>query len=219
MPDALERTVLQQRANPPERDRQASASDGSHTRSSPLGGDADLEKNAYSIMSFFAKELHRFNAKSSGSTGNGISSSDDAAEHSQRTKRRRLNDYDEPLSPMSSGGPALPDEGLLQSVLQAYFSHVHPWIPILHEARFRRRLAEPAMRRPLKVLLHAMVLSASRYIADEDSASAAFGSLQQRTQVRDWIVADAMKNFNVESLQALIIVAFNDASLHSMLYP
>ncbi|KAI8173593.1 hypothetical protein KHU50_004594 [Colletotrichum sp. SAR 10_65] len=71
-------------------------------------------------------------------------------------------------------------------------------------------LACNCCRRPLMVVLHAMVLAASRYIADEDTATTAFGAPQQRVMARDWVVSQAMKHLTVESLQALIIVAFND---------
>ncbi|KAF4906991.1 hypothetical protein CGCVW01_v012686 [Colletotrichum viniferum] len=63
--DALERTVHQQRANPPDRDRRQSGSDNSPNRDTP-GSTTELEKNAHSIMSFFAKELRNFNAQASG---------------------------------------------------------------------------------------------------------------------------------------------------------
>ncbi|KAI8278809.1 hypothetical protein K4K56_012992 [Colletotrichum sp. SAR 10_98] len=71
-------------------------------------------------------------------------------------------------------------------------------------------LACNCCRRPLRVVLHAMVLAASRYIADEDTATTAFGAPQQRVMARDWVVSQAVKHLTVESLQALIIVAFND---------
>nr|XP_036589757.1 C6 transcription factor [Colletotrichum truncatum]KAF6801762.1 C6 transcription factor [Colletotrichum truncatum] len=208
--DALERTVHQQRVNPPDRDRRQSGTDSSPIRESPHGSSAELEKNAYSIMSFFAKELQKFNSKTAGSFGEG-KTSHETDNQPPRAKRRRLDDHDEvqPLV-LGIGTPSCPDEDELQTVLQAYFSHVHPWIPILHEARFRRRLAEPSEFEALRVVLHSMILSASRYISDEEVAAAVFGSPQQRIGVRDWIVSQAMKHLTVESLQALIIVAFND---------
>ncbi|KAF4844046.1 putative transcriptional regulatory protein [Colletotrichum siamense] len=203
--DALERTVHQQRANPP--DRRQSGSDTSPNRDTP-GSTTDLEKNAYNIMSFFAKELQKFNAKSSGPiSGAHLQGGDDQL---PRTKRRRLENHDEAYPSRGSNMLVLPEEEILQVVFQAYFSHVHPWIPILHEATFRRRLAEPHDFEALRVVLHAMVLAGSRYIADEDTATTAFGNPQQRVMARDWVVSQAMKHLTVESLQALIIIAFND---------
>lgn len=159
-------------------------------------------------MSFFAKELQKFNAKSSGPiSGAHLQGADDQL---PRTKRRRLENHDEAYPSRGSNMLVLPEEEILQVVFQAYFSRVHPWIPILHEASFRRRLAEPHNFDALRVVLHAMVLAASRYIADEDTATTAFSTPQQRVMARDWVVSQAMKHLTVESLQALIIVAFND---------
>ncbi|KAJ0296005.1 hypothetical protein COL516b_012064 [Colletotrichum fioriniae] len=161
-------------------------------------------------MAFFAKELHKFNSKSRSSS----SEQRTQTESPGRAKRRRLDDH-EPINIAFTGDsspalPVLPEEEDLEIVLKAYFAHIHPWIPIIHEARFRRRLREPGDDKPLLAVLHAMVLSASRFISDEDVATKLFGTHQQRSITRDWIVSTSMKTFNVESHQALIIVAFND---------
>ncbi|KAK1633802.1 hypothetical protein BDP81DRAFT_482866 [Colletotrichum phormii] len=208
--DALERTVHQQRTKSTSRDKRRSELNHSPNQDSANGTNGGLENSAYSIMAFFAKELHKFNSK------NGSSLGEERAEIESlgRAKRRRLDDQ-EPINIAFTGGsspglPALPDEEDLEIVLKAYFAHIHPWITIIHEARFRRRLREPAEAKLVLAVLHAVVLSASRYISDEDIATSVFGSHQQRTMTRDWIVSTSMKTFNVESHQALIIVAFND---------
>ncbi|TEA13441.1 Citrinin biosynthesis transcriptional activator mrl3 [Colletotrichum sidae] len=206
--DALERTVHQQRANTSVGDRRQSASDSSPNRDSPRIGHQELEKNAYSIMSFFAKELQKFNDKASGSL---VDESLPQEEHRlYRTKRRRVDEFHEAQSQLGSGCPSLPNEAALQILLQAYFSYVHPWIPILHEARLRRRLAEAAGYKALGVVLQSMVLAASRYIADEDVSASIFGPPQRRAVIRDWIISQSMRSLTVENLQALIIISFND---------
>lgn len=209
--DALERTVHQQgRTNNTTRERsghpEAEHSPGQEDSPDTNGG---LEKNAYNIMAFFAKELQKFNSS------NKKLADDERRQHREapeqqptRAKRRRINDG-EP-SVVAGSIPALPDAETIQVVLRAYFSHVHQWIPMIHEARFRRRLEHSSEADALDVVLHAMILSASRYIDDEDVASSLFGSVQQRDTVRDWVVSNAMRNLSVESHQALIIVAFND---------
>lgn len=57
-------------------------------------------------------------------------------------------------------------------MLQAYFANVHPWIPMLHEGRLRRRLADEEEYQKLGVVLRAMVLVAAKYIQDENVAKA-----------------------------------------------
>ncbi|PNH30987.1 hypothetical protein BJF96_g5740 [Verticillium dahliae] len=54
------------------------------------------------------------------------------------------------------------------------------------------------------------MFSASRFIEDVEIASAWTLPYEQQMNARDWIVAEAMKSPSVESLQALVIVAFND---------
>ncbi|KXH50349.1 hypothetical protein CSIM01_05407 [Colletotrichum simmondsii] len=208
--DALERTVHQQRTKNTSRDRRQSESNHSPNQDDANGINSGLEKNAYSIMAFFAKELHKFNTKG----GSSFSEESAQTESPGRAKRRRLDGH-EPINIDLTGNssptsPVLPDEEDIEIVLKAYFAYVHPWIPIIHEARFRRRLREPGEAKLLLAVIHAMVLSASRYISDEDVATNLFGAHQQRSITRDWIVSTSMKTFNVESHQALIIVAFND---------
>ncbi|KAG7054792.1 hypothetical protein JMJ77_0007266 [Colletotrichum scovillei] len=208
--DALERTVHQQRTKNTSSDHRPSESNHSPSQDDANGINSSLENNAYSIMAFFAKELHKFNSKSGGL----LAEERTEAESQVRAKRRRLDDH-EPTNSTSTGdssptSPVLPDKEDLEIVLNAYFAHIHPWIPIIHEARFRRRLREPGEAKLLLAVLHAMVLSASRYISDEDVATSLFGAHQQRRIARDWVVSTSMKTFSVESQQALIIVAFND---------
>lgn len=112
--------------------------------------------------------------------------------------------------PIRLNVPSLPDGDVLDGVLRAYFAHVHPWIPMIHEGRFRRRLADPDDHPRLHVILHSMILVASRYIEDVDSAVALTVSREKQEQVRDWIIAQAMRDLSVENLQALTMVAFND---------
>lgn len=162
-------------------------------------------------MTFFAKELQRFNNKEARPVA--ISNEHhpyEPSDQSTRAKRRRRNDGEPSPVSFIDTSPALPDEESLQIVLQAYFSHIHPWIPIIHEGRFRRRLAESSELEAINVVLHSIILAASRYVNDEDVAISVYGSPQHRALIRDWIVSNAMKDLSVESLQALIIVSFND---------
>ncbi|TQN63655.1 Tropolone cluster transcription factor tropK, partial [Colletotrichum shisoi] len=208
--NALERTVhQQQRSNNTAREGGHPEAEHSPGREDSPDTNGGLEKNAYDIMAFFAKELQKFNSSNKTLADDGRRQPRDAPERQPtRAKRRRINDGEPGVA--AGNVPALPDAETIQAVLRAYFSHVHQWIPMIHEARFRRRLEDSGEADALDVVLHAMVLSASRYIDDEDVASSLFGSVQQREAVRDWVVSNAMRNLSVESHQALIIVAFND---------
>ncbi|KAB8244933.1 hypothetical protein BDV35DRAFT_381923 [Aspergillus flavus] len=88
----------------------------------------------------------------------------------------------------------LPPDNLINGILDAYFSVVHPFIPILHEPLLRSRLRDPAERPKLIPLLHAMMWSTSHP-----------GALQKS---RDFVVLSSIDNLSVESAQSLIIIAF-----------
>ncbi|KAM0275863.1 hypothetical protein ACHAQH_007335 [Verticillium albo-atrum] len=203
--DALERTVSQQAARP-ERD---SAPSSLATPSRDASSHQDTDKSAYGILSFFAKELQRFNNE----RPEAVPAQPPRYEEPRppaRAKRRRADSSEDIRVPIRLHVPSLPDGEVLDGVLRAYFAHVQPWIPMIHEGRFRRRLADPDEHRRLHVILHSMILVASRYIEDVDSAVALTVSAEKQGQVRDWIVAQVMKDLSVENLQALIMIAFND---------
>ncbi|KAE8392540.1 fungal-specific transcription factor domain-containing protein [Aspergillus alliaceus] len=88
----------------------------------------------------------------------------------------------------------LPPDNLMNSILDAYFSVVHPFIPILHEPLFRSRLRDPAERPKLIPLLHAMMWLQSHPDALQRS--------------RDIVVLSGIDSLSVESAQSLVIVVF-----------
>lgn len=92
---------------------------------------------------------------------------------------------------------------------------------MIHEGRLRKQLSgtlDPDQRHRLHVILVAIRLTAARFIDDAELASACVEeSREKQSQVRDWVVLQAMKQPCVESLQALIILAFHDVSHH--VYP
>jgi hypothetical protein len=107
---------------------------------------------------------------------------------------------------------SLPPGALLEAVIDAYFSQVHPWIPMLHEASFRQRLSDEEHESKLEVILHAMVVAALRFV-DTDITIQESYMLQLAKQSRDWVMLNGMNSLSVENLQGLTIVAFDDVSL------
>jgi hypothetical protein len=177
---------------------------------------ASFGPNDYSILSFFAKQLRRFND----------GSPDEHQDHDGRgpSAKRQRTQYGDDESIISRPhdtsipSPAGPDAGALGPLLKAYFSHIHPWIPMIHEGRLRRRLSgtlDLDQGHRLHVILVAIRLTAARFIEDGELASACVEeSREKQSQVRDWVVLQAMKQPCVESLQALIILAFHDVRHH-----
>ncbi|KAH7143514.1 fungal-specific transcription factor domain-containing protein, partial [Dactylonectria macrodidyma] len=167
------------------------------------------DPSTHNFLSLLAAELQKFQASPSAP----LQSSPSRNQNGVSAKRRRLND-DHAYTPRSFEDctPDLPDERAIEEVLKSYFSHVHPWMPIIHESRFRQRLNDDVEREKLYLVLQAMIIIASRYVDDGSGFDTESASQEKTESHRDWVVAKAMKHLSVESLQALLIIAFNDVS-------
>ncbi|KAJ5748322.1 uncharacterized protein N7511_010018 [Penicillium nucicola] len=131
-----------------------------------------------------------------------------ATPHHPPSNKRRCPDTDirEGSSPSAAH---FPPDNLLNALLDAYFSVVHPFIPMLHEMVFRSRLRDPTERPKLIVLIHAMMVCALRYVANERLAEE-WLQLQPDSlkKSRELVVLSAMEGMSVENVQALLLVAF-----------
>ncbi|KAL2784174.1 fungal-specific transcription factor domain-containing protein [Aspergillus keveii] len=163
------------------------------------GGSHQEDASVQNILSALATTLQGL-SKQSPST---------SSQSGPPTKRRRL-DHDDHGAYLLSRDPPLPDDTVLSHVLEAYFIYVHPWTPIIHEARFRRRFVDDGERERLQLIIHSMVLVAHGYIEDPDTATSLERQPKQWEENRDWIVSQAMKQPSVENLQALVIIASSD---------
>lgn len=114
---------------------------------------------------------------------------------------------------------SIPDEKTLDSLLKAYFSHIHPWIPMIHEGRLRKRLTRhsdsaPEQQQKVQMLLAAIRLASARFMEERHlSSCCAEVTDEGQSQVRDWVILQSMKRPSVESLQALIVLAFHDVRI------
>lgn len=96
---------------------------------------------------------------------------------------------------------------LVNVLVDIYFDKVHPWIPLLHVRNFRRRILDPTERRKLDTVLDAIVSLWIRFSDDvrfQDNAKRA----KVAKACRDRVILRSMESFSVETLQALIICAF-----------
>lgn len=73
---------------------------------------------------------------------------------------------------------------------------------MIHQGRFYERLADETQRDQLLIILHAMVLAASKFVPG--------AAVYVRTHTRKWVICNAMDGLSLENLQALTILAFND---------
>ncbi|PTD03544.1 hypothetical protein HYE67_000922 [Fusarium culmorum] len=137
--------------------------------------------------------------------------------HQQPRKRRRVDSCGNPnielasqLGELGSTTSQLPPPELLEEVINAYFILVQPWIPILHETRFRSRFYNHEQLPCLTVLLHAIVVAAIRFV---DLGSEKLSEKETDTWIsksRSIVLLSGMDGMSVENLQALSIIAFTD---------
>ncbi|KAJ5299788.1 hypothetical protein N7476_011345 [Penicillium atrosanguineum] len=124
-------------------------------------------------------------------------------------KRRRINDKNPDLWDEDDVPHALPSSHLLDAIVNIHFQTVHHWVPILHEARFRAKLANPDERYRLVVLLHSLIAIAIRYI-DLDKFNLSRADAERQIKVsRRVVMLHAMQSLSIESIQALVFLAFD----------
>ena len=99
----------------------------------------------------------------------GRESISETSNYQTSNKRRRTESINQDRRTSST---QLPPDDLINAILDAYFSVVHPFVPIIHEMLFRARLRDPTERPKLLVVLHAMMVCAMRYVANERLALA-----------------------------------------------
>lgn len=109
----------------------------------------------------------------------------------------------------------------LEALLDAYFLKLHPWIPMMHQATFRRRVHETQLphmdslnRDRLSIVLDAMVVGAL-HLVDSDKLPQSLSADPSEVQAtmekaRRRVLIVATSELSVENLQALVIVAFTD---------
>lgn len=140
--------------------------------------------------------------------------------HGQRQrKRRRVDSCGNPnielvgqLGEFDNASAKLPAPELLEDIITAYFNVIQPWIPILHETRFRSRFYSNQQLPQLTVLLHAMVVAAIRFVDTDNQQLSVQETELWMKRCRSIVVLSAMDQLSVENLQALSIIAFSDVS-------
>lgn len=166
--------------------------------SSAVAGPSQQSNSAIqAVLSTLAAGFQKL--EQSGSLGAGSSS----------RKRRRDENEVHCIAP-SAEIPPLPDDEVFSHVLEAYFIYIHPWTPVIHEGRLRRRLLDDCDREKLQLVIQSMILVTQPYIEDAETASHLATLINDAENTRDWLVSQAMKQPSVENLQALVILASND---------
>lgn len=174
--------------------------------------------------SFNSVPHHRYNGPSIGTPSQPSTVPDGyethASPHAQPRKRRRIDSCGNPkielalpLEDLLDTTTSLPPPDLLENIVTAYFINIQPWIPILHETRFRARVHDPEQRTRLIIVIHAIIVAAIRFARPEAHGLSATDVESQTRSSRSVVVLNAMDSLSVENLQALTIIAFDDVSL------
>ncbi|KAH8893635.1 hypothetical protein GQ53DRAFT_780440 [Thozetella sp. PMI_491] len=144
---------------------------------------------------------------------NGIGSSPNIPR--KRARLERNVHYDLPVEHsrfLTAPHMVLSSPDMVEELLDSYFEHIHPWIPILHEAQFRKNILDEHGRNRNSIILHAIIVAALRLVEGES----AFVPVEQIVDVvrgsRDTVVLNAMDDLTLQNLQALIIITFTDIS-------
>lgn len=102
----------------------------------------------------------------------------------------------------------LPPDNVVNELVDLYFSNLQPWIPILHTARFKERMADVEKRASLTTIFHAIVSVCARFSRNPyfDNARLRASCLHRHRHI---VILNSMESFSIENLQALIIIGFD----------
>lgn len=104
--------------------------------------------------------------------------------------------------------PSLPSSDIVDALVDVYFTHVHPWIPMLNQDRFRAKMDALDENPGDEIILHAITITCARYLSRNTNLELDWAL----DKIHDWILLTALQNHSIEGLQALIIVVFNQIS-------
>ncbi|KAJ4264420.1 hypothetical protein NW762_005620 [Fusarium torreyae] len=98
---------------------------------------------------------------------------------------------------------------LFDELVEAYFDHVQPWIPMINMRGFKERVQEDTEQR-MTIVLQAMAVAALRHVQRNGQPLEADFAKSETSRLRRCVMLGAMDGLSVENLQALIMIAFTD---------
>ncbi|KAF6803563.1 fungal specific transcription factor [Colletotrichum sojae] len=158
------------------------------TSHQPASERPDGTTSVLGILSTLAKEINKLNSTLATPASSQIPAVEPASrsttsaqlhvvdsESGRPTKRRKKDDTDQNAAHVGASQTNPPHgsnycspvlEDVLDELLKVYFTRVQPWIPLLQEASFRRRLRTQG-RDQVSVILHAMIAAALRFVKQD----------------------------------------------------
>ncbi|KAF7546542.1 hypothetical protein G7046_g9271 [Stylonectria norvegica] len=95
-----------------------------------------------------------------------------------------------------------------EALLDAYFTNVHPWIPMIHMATFRRKIKTSERSPNLTLISHAILVGALRFLDLPEEYRTDCRVEREVERSRNKVILMSMKDLSLRNLQALTIVAF-----------
>lgn len=129
-------------------------------------------------------------------------------------KRRRLNDdaSSTPSIDVDDDLTAILPPEVMDELVDFYYVNIHPWIPVLHVAKFRERMRSPEHRPRVVCILHAIIAVCARFSQSEFLQNENFKT-RIAEKSRQKVILDSTESFSVENLQALVILAFETVGI------
>ncbi|CAM1501373.1 Fc.00g105350.m01.CDS01 [Cosmosporella sp. VM-42] len=186
----------------------------------------NLNGSNTAILSILAEEIQKLSSNilvlsQSALPGLRTPSSLGVAKNDYRTrngKRQRLDiEHSHPVQ-SEPASPVLNDEldfssefvtgENLEALLDAYFINIHPWIPMIHMATFRRKILEVDGTGGQPLILHAILVGVLRFLDPTGERIPSDRIECEIERSRSKVILMSMNDLSVENLQALIILAF-----------
>ncbi|KAF9890073.1 hypothetical protein FE257_006234 [Aspergillus nanangensis] len=228
--------IIEQALFDGENDTATSPSTGQSTRAFPRNTSLGTNDASLAALSLLAQEIQKLNSNISNwspvrsppvaaeprGTISPITTSSSHRAHSRKRQRHSDEGSGHVVSPIDA--PMVVDHAdhsaafltgqNLEKLVDAYFKNVHPWVPNIHQASFRRKISTPEGLKNQELLLHAMIVGALRFINTSTPHCALDCTNRAIEQSRNKVVLISMSNMSVEKLQALTIIAFAHLTVH-----
>lgn len=202
----------------------------------PSPEDSQLHSTSGAALSLLAQEIQKLSSNISILSKSVASSPETPAPHPhaklngshlRHEKRRRMDDDDdsgELAATMSNDGidsfpgfsSSLLNGDHLWTIVNVYFTNLHPWMPMIHKETFRHKLRVEDQTQP-SLILHAMLFGALRFL-DSSGDPLSADHIREMERSRNRVILEATSTLTVSSLQALTIVAFVHVSCLAILH-
>ncbi|KAK7203036.1 fungal-specific transcription factor domain-containing protein [Myxozyma melibiosi] len=131
-----------------------------------------------------------------------------SSEQDHTSQHRSEDDLTPLLSTFHGTRSYLPPEDLISDLVDLHFEFIQPWIPVLHRDTFKAKVRNIAERPRLAVILHAIVVAASRFSKDCRLRNR---KIREKlcNACRQYVILQSLESYSVENVQAAIIIAFD----------